>query len=231
VGLDIPTLRAHEETGFHPSGVAELLRESGIGCFELVPLSITDDRGSTRQALAEVTYFAPRVGARTVLAVARGPLTTALVDSARTCTETLAEIGVSLAVEFLPGIELNSIDSVRRLADAVSMPTLRVMVDSWHFFVGPSTWESLDNLPCEQLGFVQFSDAAPRQSDDLIYEYRHRRVLPGEGVHDLQRFADIVKRKSANVTVSVEVLSESWRECDPAALARASLAATRPFWE
>jgi len=152
VGLDIPTLRAHEEIGFHPSGLAELLRESGIGCFELVPLSITDDRGSTRQALAEVTYFAPRVGARTVLAVARGPLTTALVDSARTCTETLGEIGVSLAVEFLPGIELNSIDSVRRLADALSMPTLRVMVDSWHFFVGPSTWESLCKRNSERGG-------------------------------------------------------------------------------
>src|SRR5262249_24724957 len=161
--------------GLHPSGVAELLLEHGIGCFELVPLSITDDRGATRQALGDITYFAPRVGARTVLAVARGPLTTALADSARRCTEALAEIGLSLAVEFLPSIDLNSIDSVRGLVEAVAMPTLRVMVDSWHFFAGPSTWESLDDLPREQLGFIQFSDAAPRQGDDLIYEYRHRR--------------------------------------------------------
>jgi sugar phosphate isomerase/epimerase len=230
IGLDLPSLIAHRDGGLHPTAIADALDQHGISCYELVPLSITDDRAVTEASVEEVRQLGPAVGARTVLAVARGPVTDALVDNTRLCGDALSELGISVAIEFLPSVEVNSIDRVLHLIDLAGVTGLRVMVDSWHFFAGPSTWGSLDDLPVEQLGFVQFSDAAPPVTDDVVHEYRQRRVMPGEGVHDLRRFADVIARKAPDVTVSVEVLSEAWRQRPPAAMIRASLAATRPFW-
>ncbi len=170
------------------------------------------------------------LGAHQVLAVVRGPVTPDIVASTRRCAETLAELGVTTSVEFLPDLEVDCIDAVRRLIEAVEQPELRVVVDSWHFFTGPDTWESLDALPAERLGFVQFSDAVAVTSDDVVYEYCHRRVLPGEGDHDLSGFARRVLRRWTNVVVSVEVLSSEWRSRPVEDFADETLRATRPYW-
>jgi sugar phosphate isomerase/epimerase len=155
----------------------------------------------------------------------------AVARQARRCVEALADIGVRVAVEFLPTIELNSIDAVCRLLDQVDHPALTVMIDSWHFFEGPSTWHSLESLPVDRLGFVQFSDAARALTEDVAFEYRHRRVLPGEGTHDVAGFAQAIQRRSADVTVSIEVLSAPWRRRPVERFAADALAATRRVWE
>jgi 4-hydroxyphenylpyruvate dioxygenase len=117
------------------------------------------------------------------------------------------------------------------LIDAVDRPGLGVMVDSWHFFAGPSTWDDLEHLPTAHLGFVQLSDAAPPMSDDVADEYRHHRVLPGDGQHDVAAFAAAVQRRFGPVTVSVEVLSRPWRQRPLETFATATLTATRQLWE
>ena len=55
----------------------------------------------------------------------------------------------------------------------------------------------------------------------MVHEYRYRRVLPGEGTLDLGRFADVVLAKKPDTTVSVEVLSEYWRQRPPSEMVHA----------
>ena len=232
IGLDVPSLTAHETAGLPPSAIRHLLDEAGISAYEVGALSISDDAALTEASLAEVLHHVRPVGGQQVLAVVRSGLDDATVANTRRCVEELSSVNVGVSVEFLPSLDVfNSIESVLALIDAVDHPGLGVMVDSWHFFAGPSTWESLDQLPLERLGFVQFSDAAPPVSDDVTYEYRERRVLPGEGIHDVAQFASRLCQRTDDLTVSVEILSKAWRDQPPAVLAEASYEATRRLWE
>jgi hypothetical protein len=44
VGLDVPSLLAHEDQGLHPGQTRDCLKASAIGCFELVPLPMSQDQ-------------------------------------------------------------------------------------------------------------------------------------------------------------------------------------------
>jgi len=228
VGLDVPSLRSHEQRGLDPKRIRELLDEAAISCYELVPLVIGTDESA--ESLDDVVRLAPILGARQVLTVVRAPVSPALVSSLRAAVRRLADLGVSTAVEFLPRSPLDSIAATRRLLDAVDDRALTMVVDSWHFFAGPSTWSDLEDLPPHQLGFVQFSDRQRADDDDPVTQYRHHRLLPGEGVDDLPAFARTVATYASEVTVSVEVLSQDWRTRPAADFARACAATTRPFW-
>lgn len=231
VGLDMPSLTAHRDAGLRPTAIRSVLDRYEINCYELVALSVSSDSFAVDASLSRCMEMASVLGARSVLSVARGPLSDNLASNTRMCAEALGEIGVSMALEFLPVSELDSVEATRRLIEAAGTPTLKMVVDSWHFFEGPSTWAALEELEASRLGFVQFSDALPLSSTDLQSEYRHRRVLPGDGVHDLVRFAEVVRRKKPDVVVSIEVLSAEWRRRLPAQFAAACLASARPFWQ
>jgi len=59
VGLDVPSLLAHEEQGLHPEQIRDCLKASAIGCFELVPLPISSETTPTEEGLAN--YACPEV--------------------------------------------------------------------------------------------------------------------------------------------------------------------------
>jgi sugar phosphate isomerase/epimerase len=165
-----------------------------------------------------------------VLAVIASELDEYTSQNVERVVDRLGAIGVGVAVEFLPTLQLNSIQSVHEVIQRVGR-SLRIVIDSWHFFAGPSTWTDLESLPVDEIGFVQFSDAAPSSGVDVVDEYRHRRVLPGQGVHDVRRFAQTVRRRAPDVTVSVEVLSSTWRAAPIEEFAVATLTSTREMWE
>ena len=231
VGLDVPSLMVHEAAGLPFGALRDSLDEASITCFEIAALVVSDDWNATAASLDVVRRAVRAFGARSVLAVVHGTVDEPVVRHTRRCVDALADDGVHVAVEFLPVLPVNSIQAVCQLIDEVDRPELGVMVDSWHFFAGPSTWDALARLPVERLGFVQLSDAAPPSSDDVADEYRHHRVLPGEGHHDLAAFAAAVGGRFGPVTVSVEVLSAPWRDRPLETFAAATLAASRSVWD
>ena len=231
IGLDVPSLQAHERAGISCTQIRSLLDRSALPCFELVPISITDDRRRTDEDLADVVRFAQTLGSKQVLAVIGTSLDRATTRNVEAVVDTLAAVGVGVSVEFLPTQRLNSIASVHEVIQHLGRNNLRMVIDSWHFFAGPSDWADLETVPADEIGFVQFSDAASPIGVDIAHEYRHRRVLPGEGVHDLDRFARTVLARCTDVTVSVEVLSSEWRSASVNDFAASTLVATRHAWE
>ena len=93
-----------------------------------------------------------------------------------------------MAVEFSP---LGSIPSVRAGLEVVDLagPTAALMIDTWHFFFGDTAWADLEAVPVEKIAYIQFDDGLEPVSEDLMGETMERRVLPGTGIFDLERFA------------------------------------------
>lgn len=230
VGLDVPSLLAHERAGLPAQAVADLLRERGISCYELVPLELTADADAAADSLAAVTRLVGALRPRAVLAVVSGPLDRAVAAALGAADARLRELGTRICVEFLPTRSVRSIGDVLRLTDLAGTPDVGVMIDSWHFLRGPDTWASLGALPLGRIGFVQFCDAPSPVSEDLVAEYMHRRELPGRGELDLTRFSRDLLDKGYDGVVSVEVLSDPWRDRPLTEFTRATLDASRPYW-
>ena len=105
-----------------------------------------------------------------------------------------------------------------------------MLVDTWHFTFGDDTWEILDALPLEELAYVQFDDHPPLASDDLVAETLGRRVMPGEGHFELERFCDAIRAKGYTGAVSCEILSDATRSMDRLAFAQQVYTTSRKFW-
>jgi sugar phosphate isomerase/epimerase len=183
---------------------------AGLACHELMAVVITDDGDRTlahaeRLAAAAATMSIPWV--TTVFAVT--PTEEAAKVITR-CAEIFAEADTAMAVEFSP------VGPVSGIADGLEVVELaghgaRLLVDTWHFTLGPSTWADLETLPSDKIAYLQFADVADPVSDDLFDETMNRRALPGDGITDLQRFADVVRNNGFDGYVSVEVLSRQLR--------------------
>lgn len=230
VGLDLLSVLAHEREGLPVPAIAEVLGECELPCYELVSLSVSADRDATRRSLDHILRVAAVLRPHEVLCVVTGAPDSAVAANLAECAAALAAESLGLSLEFLPTRDVDSINVAAELLDRVAHPNLRLVVESWHFFRGPSIWEDLDALPVERFGFVQFADAPDPVSDDIHHESMHRRVLPGEGVFDLRRFCDTVGAKGYDGVVSMEVLSEQWRDADLTKFARATLVAGRELW-
>jgi sugar phosphate isomerase/epimerase len=88
----------------------------------------------------------------------------------------------------------------------------------------------LETVPVEDLGFVQFDDALPAESDDYLHEAMDRRAWPGEGELELDRFASLLLGRGWDGVVSVEVLSEKLRALPIGEFARRAFETTVRYW-
>jgi hypothetical protein len=118
-----------------------------------------------------------------VLTVFTTPITAGLTNTWRRCCSMFAEAGAGMAVEFSP------LGPVAAIADAMEVvraaqPAGRagLLVGSWHFFFGDSTFDELASVPLEDIAYIQFTDALAPESQRLVRETLHRRTLPGDGV-------------------------------------------------
>ena len=107
---------------------------------------------------------------------------------------------------------------------------VKVLPDTWHHFRGPDTWAELDALPLDSIAYVQFDDALPMVSDDLLAETLQRRTFPGEGEFDLAGYCRRLRAKGFDGVVSIEILNGDWRDRDPAEFARRAYESTARFW-
>jgi len=229
VGLDLGGVRHFTRGGRTPEDLRALLESHRLRCHEVAAVYAGPDlaraRGDLAEAVATVAALEPEY---LIFGVDAQPGDAALfLQEAAT---SLAEIGTALAIEFLPTMVVDSINSARDILAAVGDPRARILLDSWHFFRGPSTWADLADLPVEEIGLVHFDDALPLAGGDLLHETRHRRVMPGEGEFDLPRFCDLLRRKGYGGVVSLEVLSEAWRTSDSEMFARRAMEALTAYW-
>ncbi|HET9530251.1 MAG TPA: sugar phosphate isomerase/epimerase [Blastocatellia bacterium] len=133
--------------------------------------------------------------------------------------------GVNLAFEFLgqPGCSVQTLDLAREIVERLDAPNVGLVLDSFHFYAGGSTIESLDALDADRLFIFHINDAEDLPRDRL--EDRHR-LLPGLGILPLKEIIAALARKGYDRVASVEIFRPEYWERDPFALAREARQAT-----
>jgi 2-keto-myo-inositol isomerase len=126
--------------------------------------------------------------------------------------------GVKLAFEFLgqKDCSVQTLELAREIVNRIDLPNVGLVLDSFHFYAGGSTIESLDALDADRLFIFHINDAEDLPRDRL--EDRHR-LLPGRGILPLKQIIDALARIGYDRVASVEIFRPEYWERDPVALA------------
>jgi sugar phosphate isomerase/epimerase len=228
---------AASEAGFSALGIAgrradaacaAALAAGGLRCHELLALVLGADEEAPLNRARQLAEAAAAVGAQWVLTTFAAPLgTRPLIER---CAAMFAEAGAGMAVEFSPLGAVTSIAAGLAVVEAAGPGRAGLMIDTWHFFRGDSTWEQLERVPLDHVAYLQFCDAPPPVSENGIHETMNRRVMPGDGTFELDRFASTLLDRGWAGLVSVEVLSAELGRLPVPEFARRAYQSAARYW-
>jgi len=232
LSLDKWSLQWHTQQGGTVAALQAALQANAICCAELQALTVSADERETLAQAEELAAYAGVFKPAIVMMGFPGEAGQTELRHLRRAAAILVDAcpAVRLGLEFLPMFSICDIASARDVVRRADIEQLGLVVDTWHFFHGPSDWPDLERLPCAELAFVQFDDHAAVVSDDLMVETIQRRVLPGHGVFDLSRFVRTILDKGYQGLVGVEVISAPLRELGPEEFARQAYQSAAPYW-
>jgi 2-keto-myo-inositol isomerase len=149
-------------------------------------------------------------------------------ESTRVLTELgrLAEQhGVALAFEFLgqANCSVQRLDQAAEIVERVALPNVGLVLDSFHFYAGGSSINSIDALDPRKLFIFHINDAEDLPREEL--EDCHR-LLPGLGILPLREIIEALRRIGYDRAVSIEIFRPEYWERDALELAREARAAT-----
>jgi 2-keto-myo-inositol isomerase len=153
----------------------------------------------------------------------------ATTESARVLSE-LADIadrhGVGLAFEFLGQTDcsVQTLEHANEIVGRVARANVGLVIDSFHFYAGGSTIESIDSLDPDRLFIFHINDAEPLSRE--VLEDKHR-LLPGLGILPLKEIVGALRRIGYDRVASVEIFRPEYWERDPFELARDAYAAAK----
>lgn len=221
------------------SELSDLFAESGlkplsINSIEHVTFRDSEAYDAIKQECEELSSIAAAVDCPCIVVVPgrlpRGGASreNVIAESIRVLTE-LCEIssahGVSLAFEFLGQTDCSvpTLDLAAEIVREVNQKNLGVVIDSFHFYAGNSTFEMIEALDPKLIQIFHINDAEDRPRDEL--EDRHR-LLPGLGILPLQQMISSFRKIGYDKVASVEIFRPEYWERDPFALARDAHVAT-----
>ena len=212
------------------SDVASALARAGIACHEVMALTISNNDQATLAAAGRIAKKAALIRAPWVVTVFTADMDRRGIARAKECAGILEREGTRMAVEFSPIGSVTSIPEALELVDTLGPDRSGLLIDSWHFFNGESTWDDLVRVPLEKIAYLQFSDALSPASEDQMDETMNRRTMPGKGAFDLERFAATLLQREWVGLVSVEVLSGELSIVPPAEFARVAYESASRYW-
>jgi sugar phosphate isomerase/epimerase len=190
--------------------LAGMIADAGMAVWEITGLNV-GERDATVAEAEHLAALASVFRPQWVLTNVGAPLDDAAFAAFDEACGILADAGCRPAVEYLPFTPAYDIATAAVLVDAVGRDRAKILFDSWHHFRGPDTWAELEAAPLDLVAYLQFDDARPVISDDLVDETVNRRAFPGEGEFELDRWCETMRAKGFDGVVSVEVLETDFR--------------------
>lgn len=133
-----------------------------------------------------------------------------------------ADYGVKVAFEFL-GFENSSVKTLEESLKVLVMSDLEnvgLVVDTFHLHISNSPLETLKALPVERLWIIHINDSEDRPLKELRDKHR---LLPGEGVINLDLIIKILKAMNYGDYLSVELFNEEYWKQNPYEVAKKAL--------
>jgi 2-keto-myo-inositol isomerase len=239
-GIELLIFKLPSYLESHTAGdLARSLRKNGlapltINCIENFNLRPPGEFGKVREECRWLSELSQEIGCPGVAVVpsarpegmAWEQIKTETVSALQDLADVAAPYGVQLGFEFLAPAN----NSVRTLAQgweivqAAGRENVGLVIDTYHFYVGGSSWESLEEFDIDRLLVVHINDVEGLPLEQLT---DGDRMLPGEGVIPLHRILSRLHARGYDGAYSLEVMRPAYRKREPLEYARAGLEATR----
>jgi sugar phosphate isomerase/epimerase len=150
----------------------------------------------------------------------------------RTCAEILATAKCRLGLEFLGPLHIRQAakyEFIWKMPEMLAFakecgPNVGITLDAWHWYHAGGTIADILAAGKDRIVVVHFDDAA-KQPPDQVKD--NQRLLPGEGVIDLNGFLHALKKIGYEDSLSIEVFGRGLKEMPPAESALLCLSAGR----
>lgn len=133
--------------------------------------------------------------------------------------------GVSLAFEFIgqSDCSVQTLDLAKKIVEKVDRKSVGLVIDTFHFYAGGSSFEAIDSLDPEKLFIFHINDAENLPKEKLTDAHR---LYPGEGILPIREIKLHFDRIGYDRMVSVEIFRPEYWGQDPETVARKAKAAT-----
>ena len=132
--------------------------------------------------------------------------------------EGAAFYGVKVAFEFLgfPTSSVRTLAHSWEILQRVNHPRVGLVIDTFHFYVGGSSLESLRMVTRDRIFLVHINDAEDRPRVELQDQHR---LLPGRGILPLREIISGLRSIGYDGVISVEIFRPEYWAWDPVRLA------------
>jgi len=131
----------------------------------------------------------------------------------------------------------SSVDNTLPLAwqrlKRLDLPNVGLVVDLFHICARSGDASHLQGIPAERIYEVQFCDMAerPPQDNQALSDYaRHHRLLPGDGIIDVQSFVSVLKQAGYRGPVGIEVFNDQLKAQPAIESAQSAMQALSRCW-
>ena len=193
-----------------------------------------DQRAESVEQLKWKVELAKAIGADRLVMPSAGPGTYTEddykrgIDNIREAGEIARPFGITLMLEHARSSKFVAcLPTALKLVREANHPNIRVMLDTYHFWGGPSKFEDLELLRNGELHHLHFEDV-PTDPPREIQGQPHR-ALPGEGIAPLRRIVEALKKKGYAGPASFETFNPTLQATDPYEVAKRVRAAIEPL--
>lgn len=131
---------------------------------------------------------------------------------AELCADGARHTDAKIVYEFMPfDVNVRDLDSALAVVAGADAPNGGLAIDTWHLAKLGIEPDDLRRIPPRHLGWVELSDGAYENMDDLVDETVNHRRLPGEGEFPVRRYVEVCRELGYGGPWGVEVLSEELR--------------------
>ncbi|MBY4840722.1 sugar phosphate isomerase/epimerase [Pantoea sp. DY-5] len=195
------------------------------------------DRQQKREELRQFIQIAQTIGCDTIQAPAstRDDCVAARIDEdLRWMASEAARYNMRIMYEPMAWC---SVDNTLPLAwerlQRLDQPNIGLVVDLFHICALGGDASQLDGIPAERIYEVQLCDMAemPPQDKQPLSEYaRHQRLLPGDGIIEVERFVDKLKSAGYSGPVGIEVFNDKLKAQPADVAAQKAWQALNRYW-
>ncbi len=219
-------LRTYLETNT-PDDLAALLKENrlepySINSIEHVTFRTPEEYEGIKAECEELSSIAGAIGCPYVVVVPgrlpEGLSEEEIVEGSVVVLHELGAIadkhGVSLAFEFLGQTDcsVQTLDLCKEIVERTDRKNIGLVIDSFHFYAGNSSFGAIDSLDPEKLFIFHINDAEDLPKEELTDA---QRLYPGEGILPLKEIKSHFDGIGYDRMVSIEIFRPEYWDQDP----------------
>jgi len=212
--------------GLRNSLVKNKIKAYAINSIENITFRNREELSYIKEELVHLCEIAEKIRCGYIIVVpSQKPLGVSKEEIKQESIATLKELSkitqtydVGLAFEFIgPGnSSVKTLNDAWQIVKAIETNNVGLVIDSFHFYSGGSSIQSIKNVPQDKIFIFHINDCEDLPVEKL--QDRHR-LLPGEGVIPLREIAKVLKSIGYNRAISIELFRPEYWDWKPRKIA------------